>query len=98
VKKKHNILEVTAIVLANLCVSYIMTNRNEDAEELMKRIEKDEKQSQFQDAKQSYYHLCIVNLVIGITFYCFNPLSLSLPDLLELVRDSGLGLMCVFEA
>ncbi|RYG52581.1 hypothetical protein EON66_09645, partial [archaeon] len=32
--KKHwdNLLDVTAIVLANLCVSYIMTNLNEDAE------------------------------------------------------------------
>jgi len=68
VKKKHNILDVTAIVLANLCVSYIMTNRNEDAEELMRQIEKEEEQSQYQDSKQ-HYHLCIVNLVIG-TLYC----------------------------
>uniref|UniRef100_A0A7S3YCX0 Tetratricopeptide repeat protein 30 n=3 Tax=Lotharella globosa TaxID=91324 RepID=A0A7S3YCX0_9EUKA len=66
-KKKHNILDVTAIVLANLCVSYIMTNRNEDAEELMRQIEKEEEQS-YQDQKQ-HYHLCIVNLVIG-TLYC----------------------------
>ncbi len=42
--KKHsdNILEVTAIVLANLCVAYIMTSKNEDAEELMRRIEREE--------------------------------------------------------
>ena len=32
-------LRVPAIVLANLCVAYIMTNQNIDAEELMKRIE-----------------------------------------------------------
>jgi len=36
------ILEVTAIVLANLCVSYIMTSQNEDAEELMRAIEREE--------------------------------------------------------
>ncbi len=42
--KKHseNILDVTAIVLANLCVAYIMTSQNEEAEELMRRIEKEE--------------------------------------------------------
>ena len=37
--KKHSdtILDVTAIVLANLCVSYIMTSQNEEAEELKER-------------------------------------------------------------
>ena len=41
--KKHmdDLLSVTAIVLANLCVSYIMISQNPDAEELMKCIEKD---------------------------------------------------------
>ena len=29
---------MTAIVLANLCVSYIMTSQNEDAEELMRKV------------------------------------------------------------
>ena len=36
------ILSVTAIVLANLCVSYIMISQNEDAEDLMRQIEKAE--------------------------------------------------------
>lgn len=42
--KKHwdSILDVTAIVLANLCVSYIMTTQNEEAEEVMRRIEREE--------------------------------------------------------
>jgi hypothetical protein len=31
-----------AIVLANLCVAYIMTNANEEAEEIMRRIEEEE--------------------------------------------------------
>ena len=35
-----SILNVSAIVLANLCVSYIMTSQNEEAEELMRKIEK----------------------------------------------------------
>eukprot|EP00800_Vazella_pourtalesii_P015141 TRINITY_DN4041_c0_g1_i1.p1 TRINITY_DN4041_c0_g1~~TRINITY_DN4041_c0_g1_i1.p1 ORF type:complete len:389 (-),score=121.14 TRINITY_DN4041_c0_g1_i1:1617-2714(-) len=69
--KKHysNILSVSAIVLANLCVSYIMTNQNEEAEELMRKIEKEEEELSYQDPDQKIYHLCIVNLVIG-TLYC----------------------------
>jgi len=69
--KKHydNILDVSAIVLANLCVSYILTSQNEDAEELMRKIEKGEEQLSYDDPDKNIYHLCIVNLVIG-TLYC----------------------------
>ncbi|XP_053323684.1 tetratricopeptide repeat protein 30A [Spea bombifrons] len=69
--KKHydNILNVSAIVLANLCVSYIMTNQNEEAEELMRKIEKEEEQVAYDYPDKKIYHLCIVNLVIG-TLYC----------------------------
>ncbi|KAJ3392309.1 Tetratricopeptide repeat protein 30A [Lobulomyces angularis] len=69
--KKHfdNILDVTAIVLANLCVSYIMTSQNEEAEDLMRRIEKEEERVTYEDNTKRTYHLCIVNLVIG-TLYC----------------------------
>ncbi|XP_004701770.1 tetratricopeptide repeat protein 30B, partial [Echinops telfairi] len=69
--KKHydNILNVSAIVLANLCVSYIMTSQNEEAEELMRKIEKEEEQLSYEDPDKKIYHLCIVNLVIG-TLYC----------------------------
>ncbi|KAJ6220820.1 hypothetical protein RDWZM_006632 [Blomia tropicalis] len=70
VKKNYdNILNVSAIVLANLCVSYIMTGQNEDAEELMRKIEKEEEQLVYKDPDQKTFHLCIVNLVIG-TLYC----------------------------
>jgi tetratricopeptide repeat protein 30 len=42
--KKHeaSLLDVTAIVLANLCVAYIMCGQNEEAEEIMRRIEAEE--------------------------------------------------------
>ncbi|XP_052264590.1 tetratricopeptide repeat protein 30A-like isoform X2 [Dreissena polymorpha] len=70
VKKNYdNILNVSAIVLANLCVAYIMTSQNEEAEELMRKIEKEEEQVAYQDPQKKIYHLCIVNLVIG-TLYC----------------------------
>ncbi|XP_062875089.1 intraflagellar transport protein 70A [Trichomycterus rosablanca] len=69
--KKHydNILNVSAVVLANLCVSYIMTSQNEEAEELMRKIEKEEEQISYNDPDKKVFHLCIVNLVIG-TLYC----------------------------
>ncbi|PSN41736.1 Tetratricopeptide repeat protein 30A [Blattella germanica] len=69
--KKHydNILNVSAIVLANLCVSYIMTSQNEEAEEMMRKIEKEEEQLAYDDPDKKVFHLCIVNLVIG-TLYC----------------------------
>ncbi|XP_049785625.1 tetratricopeptide repeat protein 30A isoform X1 [Schistocerca cancellata] len=64
-----NILSISAVVLANLCVSYIMTSQNEEAEELMRKIEKEEEQLSFEDPDKKIFHLCIVNLVIG-TLYC----------------------------
>eukprot|EP00793_Prasinoderma_coloniale_P001550 PRCOL_00003354-RA len=68
-KHSEDLLGVTAIVLANLCVSYIMTSQNEEAEELMRRIEREEERQAYQDPDKQSFHLCIVNLVIG-TLYC----------------------------
>ncbi|ETO22637.1 hypothetical protein RFI_14556 [Reticulomyxa filosa] len=69
-KQAHSsILNVTAMVLANLCVAYIMTSQNRDAEELIKQIEKEEDRVSQINPKKPLYHLCIVNLVIG-TLYC----------------------------
>jgi len=68
-KYEENILSATAIVLANLCVSYIMTSQNEEAEELMRKIEKEEERVAYTEPERHCYHLCIVNLVIG-TLYC----------------------------
>lgn len=64
-----SILDVTAIVLANLCVACIMTSQNEEAEELMRQIEKEESRLEVEQPSKPSYHLCIVNLVIG-TLYC----------------------------
>eukprot|EP01064_Diplonema_japonicum_P029697 TRINITY_DN4868_c1_g2_i1.p1 TRINITY_DN4868_c1_g2~~TRINITY_DN4868_c1_g2_i1.p1 ORF type:complete len:674 (+),score=152.41 TRINITY_DN4868_c1_g2_i1:54-2075(+) len=64
-----NILQCSAIVLANLCVSYIMTSQNLKAEDVMRKIEKEEEKLSFQEPDNQPLHLCIVNLVIG-TLYC----------------------------
>lgn len=56
-KYGDNLLSLTAIVIANLCVSYIMVNQNEDAEELMRKLEKEEEKSQLQDPTKSVLNL-----------------------------------------
>ena len=42
--KLDMLLSVPAIVLANLCVCYIMTSQNDQAEALMRQVEKQEQQ------------------------------------------------------
>ena len=77
-KAYGHILQVQPSILANLCVAYIMCSENEEAEELMRLIEKEEEKatanlstspSSSSPAEAAPYHLCIVNLVIG-TLYC----------------------------
>merc|ERR1712224_643506 len=65
-KRFDQLLSITAIILANLCVAYVMTSANEEAEEVMRLVEKEEEDT---DPKKPVYHLCIINLVIG-TLYC----------------------------
>ena len=66
-----NLLELPAIALANLCVAYVMTNRNEEAEAIMKAIEREEEDVMTlnEDAHDKYYHNVILNLAVG-TLYC----------------------------
>ena len=68
-RQMDDLMQTTAIVLANLCVSYIMTSQNADAEELMKTVEKEEDRLAIEDPNKPVFHLCIINLVIG-TLYC----------------------------
>jgi tetratricopeptide repeat protein 30 len=46
-----------------------MTNSNEEAEEIMKRVEKEESRVADEASKRKSFHLSIINLVIG-TLYC----------------------------
>lgn len=62
-KVRFQILSVSAAVLANLCVAYIMTLQNEEAEELMRKVERAEELKG--NANGQCLHLCIINLVIG---------------------------------
>jgi len=71
VKKNESdsLLSVTAVVLANLCVSHILHSQNDEAEEVMKSVEREEEQLAITEPNKQTLHLCIINLVIG-TLYC----------------------------
>ena len=63
------ILNVSAVVLANLCVCYLVTSQNEEAEELLRKLEKEEEQKSLENPQSKFFHLSIVNLVIGLVQY-----------------------------
>jgi tetratricopeptide repeat protein 30 len=65
----NSLLELPAIVIANLCVSYIMVNENAKAEDIIKTLEEAEQRALEENPDKPMYHQCIVNLVIG-TLYC----------------------------
>jgi len=62
-----DILKISPLALANLCVAYLMTDQNEKGEEVIKCIERQE--LLLCDTDEPTYHSCIINLVIG-TLYC----------------------------
>jgi tetratricopeptide repeat protein 30 len=69
VKQAESLLKVPAIALANLCVVYILTERNDKAEKLMRRIEEEEYRVTKENPEFFCFHTCILDLVIG-TLYC----------------------------
>ncbi|KAH8033701.1 hypothetical protein HPB51_015537 [Rhipicephalus microplus] len=68
-QQDRDLLRLRPALLANLCVAYIMTGQNEQAEQLMRRVEQREEQLAYDQPGEKIFHLCIVNLVIG-TLYC----------------------------
>eukprot|EP00210_Caulerpa_lentillifera_P000139 g134.t1 len=66
---ENNLLGITAVILANLCASYIMTNQNHLAEEIMRNVELEESEAVSEGLHEHPVHLCIIDLVIG-TLYC----------------------------
>lgn len=54
-----------------------MIGQNEEAEELMRKMEKEEDKVIYEDPDKKVFHLCIVNLVIGYECcYKFSHLRL----------------------
>ncbi|GFH60393.1 hypothetical protein CTEN210_16869 [Chaetoceros tenuissimus] len=63
------LLDISPIVLANLTVAYILSDQNEDAENIIKRIDDEESSSKVKDKKDDTHHSCIINLVLA-SLYC----------------------------
>lgn len=66
---EQNLLDIEAILVANLCVSYVMTDQNSLADSLINRVTDEEAQKVKDDPQAKLYHLSIIHLVIG-TLYC----------------------------
>ena len=68
-----SLLDVEAIVVANLCVAYVVTNQNSLADSLINRVTDEEEQKVKDetnpDQAGKLVHLSIIHLVIG-TLYC----------------------------
>ncbi len=65
-----DLLKMSAVALANLCVAYVLVEQNETAEELIKTIEREEEELvAIENSGGQIYHSCIVNLCIG-SLYC----------------------------
>lgn len=69
VLSEQSLLDVEAIIVANLCVAYVVTDQNSLADSLITRITDEETQKTQDDPNAKVYHLSIIHLVIG-TLYC----------------------------
>lgn len=69
--KRHeaDLLELPAVILANLCVAYVLVGRNEVAEELIRMVEKKQHHLAALRNGKEKAHSCIINLCIGL-LYC----------------------------
>lgn len=68
-ENEEDVLQVPASVIANFCVSLIMCQRNEEAQEIIKRVEEEEQKALDVNPDKPLFHVCIVNLIVG-TLYC----------------------------
>lgn len=64
-----DLLKCETIVLANLCVWYILDSNNGEAEKLIKKIEEAENIAKINEPETQVVHSWIVNLVIGTLYW-----------------------------
>jgi tetratricopeptide repeat protein 30 len=66
---EQSLLDVEAIIVADLCVAYVVMEQNELADNLINRLTEEEAARIKEDENAKLYHLSIIHLVIG-TLYC----------------------------
>jgi tetratricopeptide repeat protein 30 len=69
IERHADLLKLPAVTLANLCIAYVLVGRNEDAEELIKAVEKDEDERAALGEGRVRVHSCIINLCIGSLYF-----------------------------
>jgi tetratricopeptide repeat protein 30 len=62
-------LDVEALIIVNLCVSYCISDENGSADTLINQLIEEESEKTKDDPNAKRYHLSVIHLVIG-TFYC----------------------------
>lgn len=72
-KEQGTLLSATAMVIANLCVSYIMDEKNHEAEELMKQVEIEEERNQEQNPNKQVFGCLLMDT--HVTKQCQVPAS-----------------------
>jgi len=68
---ENSLLDVEAIIVANLCVAYVIMEQNQLADSLINRLTEEENSRKKEEENAKLYHLSIIHLVIG-TLYCAN--------------------------
>ncbi|KAK8860458.1 intraciliary transport [Tritrichomonas musculus] len=66
---EEHLLDVEAIIVADLCAAYVIVEQNEMADNLINRLTEEEAEKLKEDENAHLYHLSIIHLVIG-TLYC----------------------------
>lgn len=66
---EENLLDVEAIIVADLCAAYVILEQNEMADNLINKLTEEEAVKLKEDENTHLYHLSIIHLVIG-TLYC----------------------------
>ena len=66
---EEHLLDVEAIIVADLCAAYVIMEQNEMADNLINKLTEEEAAKQKEDENVKLYHLSIIHLVIG-TLYC----------------------------
>ncbi|TNJ27616.1 putative TPR repeat family protein [Giardia muris] len=82
----QDILSVSAVALANLCVGLILINANKEAETLMHVVDLAEKEALAQGEatdRQPPLHLCVINLVIGTLYTVRGNVSFGITRIIK---------------
>ncbi|KNC47071.1 flagellar associated protein [Thecamonas trahens ATCC 50062] len=74
---------VPAIVLANLCVSYVLDSKNQVAQEVIRRVEREEEDALKIDPSRPLYHSCVMHLVVGTLYVARSHYTFGISRIIQ---------------